>query len=63
MTLRDRPHGPSDRRMAAGDAVPSARPSDALRRVAGAPGTAACQGFRTASRAASDVPHRYVALS
>ena len=41
----------------------SAKPSDALRRVAGATGTAACQGFRTASRAASDVPHRYAARS
>ncbi len=35
MTHRDRPRGPSGRREAAGDAGPSARPSDALRRVAG----------------------------
>jgi hypothetical protein len=47
----DRLCGPSGRRMA-----PSARPSDALRRAAEATGTAACQGFRTASRAPRDVP-------
>ncbi len=40
------------------DVGTSSRPSDARRRVAGATGTAACQGFRTASRTAPDALHR-----
>ncbi len=43
---------------AAGDARASSRFSDALRRFACPTGTAVSQGFRTASRMASDAPHR-----
>ena len=52
--LWDRPCGPSGRRQAAGGVGTSSRPSDARRRVAWATGSAACQGFRTASRTAPD---------
>ena len=66
MTHRDRAGNPSGqragRREAAGDAGTSARLSDARPfarcRFACATGTAASQGFRTASRMARDAPHR-----
>ena len=63
MTHRDRGGGPSGRRQAAGDAPVSSRLADALRRVATATGTAASQGFRTASRTLTDTRHRYSARS
>ncbi len=70
MTPRDRVGGSSGRRKGAGDAVPStlrsgsaaaaedgsSKLSDALRRAAYATATAACQGFRTASRTLCDAP-------
>ncbi len=60
MTPRDRAGDPSGHRAgsreAAGDAGASSRFSDALRRFACPTGTAAYQGFRTASRMACDAP-------
>ncbi len=41
----------------------SARPADAVGRFARATATAACQGFRTSSRTASDAPHCHAARS
>jgi hypothetical protein len=54
MTHRDRVGGPSGRRSGAGDAFASASRFDALRRAAYTTGTAASQGFRTASRTPHD---------
>ena len=63
MTHRDRVGGSSDRRNVAGDAPHRQNFSTPSDGPAYATGTAAYQGFRTASRTLRDAPHRHSAPS